>query len=384
MFGTPGESESVTKPTTNAVPIPSDHHASKENGVTAAGTVTRTVTDGVDSASNVKSEPGAEQKTMAGGAISGCDSGKVQPAGKDEPNTEAVPPMEDLAAPSGAIAADIEAAVASVAALVGASGTASFRRAIGLTVMSASSPDGGLADVADGERLTEATRLFVELLTSVDGDDSGKQRSAGFGELLLWYGKALVGFVRRNGATGAVVGDMKTEVKEPVKEVEDEDIGEDEEDDEELAWTQLETARVVFEGLVAMDGGRERYGCRLGDVHATLGELLLEGDEWEAAGREFGTAAGFLQERLRAEVLYKRYVALRKDKPQDALQSLKESVGAFEKFDDGADGETLAELREELEGFEKAVLPALRQFEREEGKAVEVKVVQPRKRARKE
>lgn len=276
---------------------------------------------------------------------------------------------------------EIELSSADVAELLGHESAATFRRAMALTLASGlAEVGGGVAAAATEEKagamLQEATRLFVLLLTSVPED---AQESAGFAELLTGYGKSLLGFVRKAGQRQGVLGaKAKSEGAQP----EEEDL-EEEEDDEELAWTQLEAARVAFERLVKQ--GDDRFNSRLGDVHSCLGDLLLEGDAWEAAAREYDLASKLLCGRRKAEVLYKQYLAMRRDAAVKAVEALKESVRVFEDVE--SDEETIKELKEELSGFEEAIRPAvslLKQDEKRSGDMKEATVVQPRKRAKKD
>eukprot|EP00177_Eucheuma_denticulatum_P000900 GFKZ01001634.1.p1 GENE.GFKZ01001634.1~~GFKZ01001634.1.p1 ORF type:complete len:356 (-),score=112.48 GFKZ01001634.1:342-1409(-) len=286
--------------------------------------------------------------------------------------------------------------------LVGKEAAIKFRRAVQMSVLClAVEAEKGLS-AEDADRLEEATGMFVELLSAVPED---KQEGMGFAELLLAYGQALLVYVRKSGASAGVLGDA-VEKKEGGSEgaskedAGEEDIEEEEEDYEELAWTQLETARVLIEKVVKEHGGDEN-GQRLGAVHTALGDLLLEGDSWDGAGREFETAARLLKGRLRAEALYKRYLALRREAAREALQSLKESIVVFEgEKQDEHTKRTLQEMKEELKGFEEAVMGAVNRLNAEEnqgngekkdgqgsgsgGGAEKVVVVQPRKRARRE
>lgn len=280
--------------------------------------------------------------------------------------------------PADGEAGSVALALESVVQLLGNVGGAKYRKARTLTISASMEVGLGRIDKDNGERLEEATRLFVELLSSV-GEE--KQGHVGFAELLLGYGKALICFVQRNGATSGVLGDAVGKKEEESKQdaAAEEDV--EDEDDEELAWTQLEAARVIFERHVKK-GENARYRERLGDVHATLGELLLEADAWDGAAREFATAATMVEGRYKAEVLYKRYLALRRDAAQEALVALRDSIKAFEQTKDES---TLSDLRDELRAFEKAVLGAIRKLEKEKSDdKPKVVVVQPRKRAKKE
>lgn len=273
-------------------------------------------------------------------------------------------------------ATTVPVAVEQVVQLLGSAVEIKYRRAVSLTSSAASELASGGYTKENGDKLEEATRLFVEMLSSVDED---KQAHSGFAELLLGYGKALVCFVERNGATHGVFGDaLQKKGGSDQDEAAEEDVGDEDEDEDELAWTQLEAARVIFERCVK-NGQSEKYRSRLGDVHATLGKLLLEADAWEGAAREFADAAKLLEDtpRYKAEVLYKRYLALRRDAAQEAVAALRDCITAFERTNDDI---TLRELRKELHNFEDAVGGAIRNLQKESGDNQKVVVVQPRKR----
>lgn len=318
------------------------------------------------------SAPGASASASASAAVPAASAPASAVADIPEPKV------------SPADAAEITISCDAVTSLLGGWAAAVFRRAMALTLSSGLAEVGGVqgsGELDTGEMLEEATRLFVLLLTKVPEDG---QSAAGFAELLTGYGKALLGFVRRAGQRKGVLGAGVKGEEGQGGEAGVEDL-EEQDDNEELAWTQLEAARVVFDRLVKE--GEERYQIRLGDVHGCLGDLLLEGDAWEGAAREYEIAAGLLTRRRKAEVLYKRYLALRRDDAAKAVESLRESVSAFEEVE--SDEDTVKELREELQGFENAVLPALRKLQATKDKDKDneedtmVTVVQPRKRARK-
>lgn len=223
---------------------------------------------------------------------------------------------------------------------------------------------------ADMESLTEATALFVKALQQISGE---KTVTAGYGELALGYGKALLTFVVKGATSGGVLGgDVEGEltkgravVEEDVdgtvaeKDGAEEDI-EQEESDEELTWTQLELARVTFEKVTSHESEHaKKYVERLAEAHMTLGEFLLACDQASGAGDEFNKAAGMWTGRQRAESMYKRYLALRQEDRAEAVRSLQESVAVLEKVEQdlGAAGkeeevkdvkEVLQEMREEL------------------------------------
>lgn len=273
------------------------------------------------------------------------------------------PPSSSSQPPSTPPPTTLQQILSSVQELVGEIKVQNFRTALSLILKSS------LGDVPDIVPLNEANQILVDLLTEIPEE---KQSGPGFAELLLAYGKALLGLVRKAQMEAGLLGDA---AKKVAGTDEEEDVME--EDDEELAWTQLETARVMFEKCDGMED-------RLGEVHATLGNLLLESDSWEGSAREFGRAAELLKGRARAEVLYKKYLALRRDQPAEALETLRVSITQFESAVDGEEGEgcTLKDMRQELQAFAKALkLPESTGKNKE---AEPVTVVQPRKRARKE
>ena len=83
---------------------------------------------------------------------------------------------------------------------------------------------------------------------------------------------------------------------------------------------------------------------------------------------------------IQGEVMYKQYLVMRRDKPKEALEALRRSVRTFEQVE-GMEADTLKEMQSELNNFAKALEPAIRQ-EREA--KVEVTLVQPRKRVKRE
>lgn len=306
------------------------------------------------------------------------------------PSSSAAPEGADAASSEGAAipdpkvseldAKEIQLSSEAVAELLDDDAAVTFRRAMALTLASGLAEVGGGADDAEateqkaGVMLEEATRLFVLLLMQVPEDS---QTCAGFAELLTGYGKSLLGFVRNSGQKQGVLGG-KMEGGKPAEE----DL-EDQDDNEELAWTQLEAARVAFDRLVKR--GEDKYNGRLGDVYGCLGDLLLEGDAWEAASREYETASQLMKGRRKAEVLYKQYLAMRRDAAAKALDALRESVRVFEEVE--SEEETIKELKEELSGYEAAVMPAVNNLKRGEKRAedaIVATIVQPRKRAKKD
>lgn len=188
--------------------------------------------------------------------------------------------------------------------------------------------------------------------------------------------------------------------------IEEGEIQEDEEDidNEMLTWEQFEHARLTFESL-----GPE-YRSRLVDVFEALGDLLVESDQGEPAATEYGKAINILSERDSPDerevshLQYKRYLALRRDLPEPALQALEEAVRSFGKFATSptasdADRETLKEMSADLAVFKSALGPALERARGvsarangggasngsgvTSGDADTVTIVQPRRRVRK-
>lgn len=250
----------------------------------------------------------------------------------------------------------------------------------------------------DAECLKKSTEIFVNALTAVPED---KTKSAGYAELLLAYGKTLLAFLRRTTTEENILGgDVEAELpkgKAVEREAEEEDIEEDV-DTEVLTWEQLEHARLTFEAL------GDRYTKRLADVFEALGDLLVESDQSEAAAAEYTKAVTILrtsdppQHRIVAHLLYRKYLALRRDAPQAAISALQEGVHIFESVvknsDQDSDKDVLDDMQEELKLFKEALAPALAKLNETQtannAKPTEANgtsdaiVVQPRRRTQKD
>ena len=96
---------------------------------------------------------------------------------------------------------------------------------------------------------------------------------------------------------------------ENVEEVEEQDDDlEEEENDMELAWRNLETARLIY-------GKQDGHEKELADVYAALAELSMEREDFETSIQDFKSALFVLEkatgaERMLAEIHYKLCLAL--------------------------------------------------------------------------
>uniref|UniRef100_A0A7S2ZZW3 Tetratricopeptide SHNi-TPR domain-containing protein n=1 Tax=Rhodosorus marinus TaxID=101924 RepID=A0A7S2ZZW3_9RHOD len=178
------------------------------------------------------------------------------------------------------------------------------------------------------------TEKAVDLLESALKETSESfpesiKASASYAELLLSYGKALLQTLREQETEDALLGPevlKSIEAKDAAEEandkeaeaskadgegedkLEDEEAGEEEAESEEadgdgeegegaedaqdgdaqvsfeLAWEQLENARVIFDSL------SERKDHRLADVLETLGDFSMENDNFELAAKDYQAA----------------------------------------------------------------------------------------------
>ena len=150
---------------------------------------------------------------------------------------------------------------------------------------------------------------------------------------------------------------------EDVEEVEgEEDDLEEEENDMELAWRNLETARLIW----GKQGGYER---EISDVYSALADLSLEREDFETSVADYRSALFVLKaaegaDRVKAELHYKLCLALQlsaKDGGKaDALKSAAEEckkaidiLGAQEGMED-----ILEELREKEEELKESASQA--------------------------
>lgn len=188
------------------------------------------------------------------------------------------------------------------------------------------------------ESLDKATEHFVRALRAIP---DAKSTTAGYGELCLAYGKALLGFVvQKASESGVLGGDVEGALKKGKVSIEGEEGNlEEEESDEELCWTQLEVARVAFEKT-----GKKN---RLAEVRMTIGDFLLICDQATAAGEEFRQAAEIYEGRAKAECLYKMFLALRKEKKDEAREALEKSLKIMADIPDVED--VVREMKDELE-----------------------------------
>lgn len=199
------------------------------------------------------------------------------------------------------------------------------------------------------KRLVACTNSFVNALRLVP---ENMQMSAGFGEISLAYGKALLRFVEMEGSGSAAVAskivkmlqeavasgkalggdddddgmignveETKAGGEDDITGVKVKEDGEADEAEEDLqdAWTQLEVSRVIFK--------QHKMVQREAECRYTLGELLMSCDEGNQASSEFATAATlFDNKRRKAECYYKQYVAIRNEDRVQGCQALTQSV----------------------------------------------------------
>ena len=195
----------------------------------------------------------------------------------------------------------------------------------------------------DMDNLKTATVYLVRAFKLIPDE---KSTTAGYGELALAYARALLGFVSHRASDGGVLGGdvmgalKKGKVSIDGEPTEEDDDLEEEESDEMLCWEQLELARVAFE----KSGMRKR----LGEVLALIGDFLLICDQATMAGEEFEKAAQIYEGREKAECLYKVFLALRKEKKEQAVKALKSSLEIMKGMDQ-KDETLLKDMQQELE-----------------------------------
>lgn len=167
-----------------------------------------------------------------------------------------------------------------------------------------------------------------------------------------------------------VNGEAKTKTDDDDEE--DLDDTKDEDEDSELAWANIETARIIFE--------REKMTQRLAFCRATLGELMLVCDEGKQAAEEFQSASDLYEDRRqRAECLYKRYLALRMEEKVEAARALRSAVDVYAGLDDDdRDESVLTDMRNELKEMEQTVAEAERSTNKDE--EITVVAVQPKRK----
>jgi len=145
----------------------------------------------------------------------------------------------------------------------------------------------------------------------------------------------------------------------PVAPVEAEDTNQDL---FELAWEQLEAARVIFEKL-----GDAKLD-RLAYTYEALANFSMENDTFVNAARDYEAARG-IQEKLQGPesriviaLLHSKYLASRRDMPEDALSCLQEAVQVWErrlsKWSDRTspqyleEASVLKEMKDEVKAFD--------------------------------
>lgn len=153
----------------------------------------------------------------------------------------------------------------------------------------------------------------------------------------------------------------KTEADESDPADADGDENEEDISTAELAWEQLETARVIYEDLGA------GHDDRLAAVHEAIGDFIIETDGYEArAAEEYGKAvdaeirAHGSASRLVADLQHRRYLSLRRDAPAEAVAAMEAAVGSFRKFiasgeGDEQDNETLEMLQQDLSAYKDSL-----------------------------
>mmetsp|Transcript_13958 Transcript_13958/g.20281 ORF Transcript_13958/g.20281 Transcript_13958/m.20281 type:complete len:366 (-) Transcript_13958:1682-2779(-) len=134
----------------------------------------------------------------------------------------------------------------------------------------------------------------------------------------------------------------------------------------ELAWEQLENARVIFDSL------SERKDHRLAVVLETLGDFSMENDDFDLAAKDYQAA---IDVRLKIEsqesraiggLHHSRYLALRRIDPLKAIDSLNLAIQLFnrrivkakeENRLEDAEGEASLrdEMQEEVKAFSDAI-----------------------------
>jgi hypothetical protein len=144
----------------------------------------------------------------------------------------------------------------------------------------------------------------------------------------------------------------------------------DEEDEEdistaELAWEQLEHARIIMENLAP------GHQSRVSAVHEVQGDFLSEtdgsdiraADEYRKAAEAAIVSEGVASRRV-ADLYHRRYLALRKDEPVESIAAMEQAIKAFKLFVDTGNGddedtETLVLMRQDLSVFQESLGAAL-------------------------
>jgi hypothetical protein len=133
----------------------------------------------------------------------------------------------------------------------------------------------------------------------------------------------------------------------------------------ELAWEQLEHARIIIGNL---GPGHE---SRMSAVHEVQGDFLSEtdgsdvraADEYRKAAEAAISADGVASRRV-ADLYHRRYLSLRKDEPVESIASMQKAIDAFKAFvntgkGDNEDTETLELMQQDLSVFKESLGSAL-------------------------
>lgn len=180
---------------------------------------------------------------------------------------------------------------------------------------------------------------------------------------------------KKNGDGDAIItekAEKEKSKKEGGDDEEEDDSGEQE--DLEMAWTQLEVARVIF--------SREKLATREADCRYTLGKLLLACDEGKQAATEFASAAVLFKEsgdmRRTADCHHQHFLAIRNSARPAAAQALRDAVAAMEQVT-GAD-DVLADMKMDLKDFEASIADEQKNADAAAAMPTEVQVVRPKRK----
>jgi hypothetical protein len=166
--------------------------------------------------------------------------------------------------------------------------------------------------------------------------------------------------VLRTGETDIAVTDATEHAAADPNDEEEEDIS-----TAELAWEQLEHARIIMENLAP------GHQSRLSAVHEVQGDFLSEtdgcdiraADEYRKAAEAAIASDGVASRRV-ADLYHRRYLVLRKDEPVESIAAMERAIKAFKSFVDTGDGddedtETLDLMRQDLSVFKESLGSAL-------------------------
>jgi hypothetical protein len=133
----------------------------------------------------------------------------------------------------------------------------------------------------------------------------------------------------------------------------------------ELAWEQLEHARIIIGNL---GPGHE---SRMSAVHEVQGDFLSEtdgsdvraADEYRKAAEAAISADGLASRRV-ADLYHRRYLSLRKEEPVESIAAMQKAINAFKAFvdtgkGDREDAETLELMQQDLSVFKESLGSAL-------------------------